>query len=131
MFFSAQQNLWYVTCPCSFCTKRHVNSFVNNNNNNNKIAPSWSAAGPSAFRYSKTSHSSADARPNGHTEPRYISGRGLGRGQRRGVPAQSKSSAREAGNFCGGAVLSRNRNSRNRPVVRVPCVRTDGVAHAL
>ena len=26
---------WYVTCPCSFWTKRHVNLFVNNNNNNN------------------------------------------------------------------------------------------------
>jgi len=27
----------YVTCPCSFWTKRHVNLFVNNNNNNNNI----------------------------------------------------------------------------------------------
>ena len=26
---------WYVTCPCSFWTKRHVNLFVNNNINNN------------------------------------------------------------------------------------------------
>ena len=26
---------WYVTCPCSFWTKHHVNLFVNNNNNNN------------------------------------------------------------------------------------------------
>ena len=28
---------WYVTCPCSFWTKRHVNLFVNNNNNNNNF----------------------------------------------------------------------------------------------
>jgi len=34
-FFRFFISFWYVTCPCSFCTKRHVNLFVNNKNNNN------------------------------------------------------------------------------------------------
>ena len=33
--FSFFISFWCVTCPCSFCTKHHVNLFVNNNNNNN------------------------------------------------------------------------------------------------
>ena len=35
VIFSFLISFWYVTCPCSFCTKRHVNLFVNNSNNNN------------------------------------------------------------------------------------------------